>query len=51
MGFHDVVSLASEAAVEAMQVESGHPQLAVRVVLAAGVRRREYFEVLEFDSL
>lgn len=51
MSFHDDVGLPCEAAVEAVEVESGHPELAAGVRLAASVRASEDFEVEKFDAL
>lgn len=51
MGFHECVGFGGETAIEAMEVESGHSELAVRVRLRARVWVGEDFEVLEFDAL
>lgn len=47
---HDGVGFAREAAVETMQVDPGHSQLTVRVILAAAVQIREHLEMVEFDA-
>lgn len=51
MSFHDDVGFPCEAAVEAVEVQSGHPELATGVRLAASVRASEDFKVEEFDAL
>lgn len=51
VSLHYNVGFSRKAAVEAMEMKSGHSQLTVRISLTAGVRGREHFKVLELDAL
>lgn len=51
MSLHNNVGFSSEAAVEAVEMQSGHNKLTSWIRLAASVRASKDFKMLEFDAL